>query len=227
LARLETLYRRIADALQTELPPAERLTIRIITSATSGRADLEAVDVQILSPYLSAWSDDPGASYLAGSVVGPLFDKLARHSTGFARPVGPREMWWELVLGVWQWEIAGSEPVHWTVLLREAEPFVSAVRSDELIPLSELEEITFTSEPVSDDWVPDDWTEDKAMLFGIEALTIVGYAGDAYGLHVFLELLRSLPEADSMDSWLRTALDADLETFEAGWRAWLKELVAR
>jgi len=61
----------------------------------------------------------------------------------------------------------------------------------------------------------------------IEAWTVVGYAGDAYGLHVFLELLRSLPEADSMDSWLRTALDADLETFEAGWRAWLKELVAR
>ena len=227
LVRLETLYRRIADALQTELPPAERLTIRIITSATSRRADLEAVDVQILSPYLSAWSDDPGASYLAGSVVGLLFDKLARCSTGFARPTGPREMWWELVLGIWQWEIAGSEPVHWTLVLREMEPFVSAVRSDELIPLSELEEITFTSEPVSDDWVPDDWTEDKAMLFGIEAWTVVGYAGDAYGLHVFLELLRSLPEADSMDSWLRTALDTDLETFEAGWRAWLKELVAR
>ena len=112
-------------------------------------------------------------------------------------------------------------------MLRVMEPFVSAVRSDELIPLSELEEITFTSEPVSDEWVPDDWTEDKAMLLGIEALTVVGYAGDAYGLHVFLELLRSLPEADSMDSWLTTALDADLETFEAGWRAWLKELVAR
>ena len=30
-----------------------------------------------------------------------------------------------------------------------------------------------------------------------------------------------------LESWLQTTLDVDLETFEIGWRAWLREQIAQ
>jgi len=231
LVRLESLYRQVADGFQTELPSGERLAIRIAYSQQAP-AWPDSEVVQLPSPYLSAWSGEPGASYLADHVVGPLFDMLANRSTEFARPTGPRtRWWWELVWGTWQLEISDSELGDLKLWLLKVEPFASAVRSDELIPLSELE-VTFGSEPLPDgwflsDWFPSDWTEDEAFLFYAEAWTIVGYAGKAYGSQAFPALLKSLPEADSIEAWLQMALDVDLETFEADWRAWLREQVAR
>lgn len=225
LIRLESLYRQVADGLQTELPSGERLAIRI-TYSQQAPAWPDSEVVQLPSPYLSAWSGEPDASYLADHVVGPLFDRLASHFTELARPTGARTMWWGIVWSVWQWDVTTPEPADLPGLLREVELLASAVRSDELILLSELE-VTFSSEPLPDNRLPPGWTEDKAGLFYFEAWTIVGYAGKAYGSQAFPALLKSLPEADSIEAWLQMALDVDLETFEADWRAWLREQVAR
>jgi hypothetical protein len=39
--------------------------------------------------------------------------------------------------------------------------------------------------------------------------------GDSYGQEALLSLPQTLPEVDSLESWLRPVLDVDLETIEA------------
>lgn len=229
LAHLESLYRRIADALQVELPPGERLTIQITTPATWGSVNHDTVYVQQVSPYLVGWNDEPDTSYLASAASYRLFERLARQSAEFARPTGSREMWWEMMLDIWQWLIVDPEPANWDMMFREMEPFILAVRSGELISLSELGQLTFSSEPLPDGEVPfpEGWTEDEAMLLYMEVVTVVGYAGETYGLQAYPKLLRSLSEADSLEEWLQSALDVAPETFEANWQAWLEEQIGQ
>jgi hypothetical protein len=223
LVYLESLYQYMADALQAELPPGERLTIRITPSGSSAPG-AEAVDVGIESPYLLGWWDEPGASYLASTVWYRLFERLASHATGLARPTGSRVIWWEIITGVWQSEIVGSEIYDWRLWLHGIKPFASAVAPDGLFTLSELGQVTFVSAPPAG-WT-NNWSEEVTVLFYIETATVVVYAGEIYGPQAFPALLRSLSEADSLEDWLQVALNVDLETFEAGWRVWLREAIA-
>jgi hypothetical protein len=56
-----------------------------------------------------------------------------------------------------------------------------------------------------------------------EMAAMMNYVGEVYGQEAFLSLLGSLPEADSLEDWLRLGLDVDLESFEADWQVWLEE----
>ena len=225
LIRLESFYRQIADVLQSELPPGERLLIRLTTLFAFDAAGHEAVDVSVESPYFSSWNDELGAGHFEGAVFRPLFEKLARQGPEPLKPTGPRELWWEITLGLWQLYIAELEPIHWPTLLFgvEAQPFVSEILTGELIPLSELNEMIFAPDPITDDWLPEDWTEDEAMLIYVEAITLVGYVREIGGPQAFPLLLQSLSDAESLESWLQAVVEVDLETFEANWQSWLRE----
>ena len=125
----------------------------------------------------------------------------------------------------------------------------SAVRSGELILLSEMGQVTFdpyahppaptqhwrweasleriTLQEISYD--PESVLRDGEVLewelVNQEVWSVMYYIAETYGLQPFPGLLRALPEADSLESWLQMALDVDLEAFEADWQAWLREAI--
>jgi hypothetical protein len=218
LTRLERLYREIAGVLGNELLPGVRVLIEI-TSSTWATGSLPQADIYVPSPYLSIWSGEPGASYLAESVGRVLIEKLAVEP-GLAESLsGPRNMWWTTTMGVWQYSFVETAPIDWSMLL-EMEPLASAVRSGDLLSLSELE-VVFRNEPSN--WLPEGWTERMAELAYLEAVAVLGYIGETYGFQEYATLLQTLPEAESLADWLETALGVDLETFETDWKAWLRE----
>jgi hypothetical protein len=87
-----------------------------------------------------------------------------------------------------------------------------------LLSLSELGRVTFSSEVSTYNRESDDWE-----LSYQEMAAMMNYVGEAYGQGAFVSLLRSLPEADSLEDWLRLGLDVTPESFEANWQGWLEE----
>ena len=149
LARLELIYRQFAAALHVGLPSNERLTIRIIplTTSASSPYDTDANEVTIPWPHFYAWSGDGGAGYLASSVSYKLLQRLALRSVGpsnLQALTGSRwSIWWPAILNTWQWKVVAPESTDWFRWLRETGPLASAVRSGELILLSEMGQVTF------------------------------------------------------------------------------------
>jgi hypothetical protein len=231
LVFLESLYRQIASALQTGFAPGERLVVKILPSATSFttsfRLNAQAVQVSVPSPYFwGTWGYGLDTSYLAGWVSTLLFEKLATRTIGLPEdsPVLSANygIWWYIALNAWQSQIVGPGfQYEWDNGLRNAYPLSAAIRSGKLLTLTDLGHLGFSF------YAPPDWSQDKWNLAYQEAAVFTGYLAEIYGPQAFPELLRSLPEADSMDSWLWLALDVDLATFEADWRAWLREKAAQ
>jgi hypothetical protein len=220
LVYLESLYRQMADALQTDFPPGERMVIKILSSTTSPGFDAEAVSLPV--PYLEAWSYDLGRDHLATYVSWPLFRKLALLALGWSEKAPSySELWGYIVFEAWQSQVLGPGfQYDWEHQFREVYPWAAASRSGELLTLTELGQILFESSSAVH------WPTDRWNLAYQEARVVLGYMTQTWGVQVFPKLLRALPEADSMDSWLRLALGVDLETFEAGWQAWLREQAA-
>lgn len=222
LGLLEGLYQQIAAALESELPPGERVLIET-TDSRWGSTLLTDADAYASSPYLLYWSGEPGASYLAEYVSRALIEKLAIGPDLSDVLAGPRGLWWTATLGVWQHSFTQVSPIDWSMLL-EIEPLTMAVRSNELLSLVELE-VMFENEMGY--WLPEGWTETTAELAYLEAVTIVGYIGETYDSQAYVTLLQTLPQAESLENWLETALEVDVETFEAEWKAWLLEQIDR
>jgi hypothetical protein len=219
LVHLELLYRQVADALQTDFPPGERMVIKILSSTTSSDLDPEAVSVPV--PYLEAWSYDSGQDYLATRASRPLFWRLALPILGWKETASYNELWWYLFFEPWQSQVLGPGfQYDWEHQFRQAYPWAAAIRSGELPTLTELSQMMFESSSA------DNWSADRWILAYQEFRVVLGYVAQTFGAEAFPKLLRALPEADSMDSWLRLALGVDLETFEAGWQAWLLEQTA-
>jgi hypothetical protein len=165
-------------------------------------------------------------NYFAGSVSPSLLRGLllrAAEVTDVQALAWPRDVWLEGIVGAWMWQqdIFGSQTAGGTLWFLVDEPLASAAGSGELLPLSELERVSFGS------LAPPNWSQNNWDLFYQEVFAVMHYVGEAYGDQAFLSLSRSLPEAESLGSWLQLALDVDLETFEAGWQAWLREQVGR
>jgi len=234
LVGLESFYRQVAGALRTGLSPGERLTVRVVPTTTllSTQTLLGEPEVSVPSPYFSGWSDEQGQRYLVGWVTQPLLARLAYRAAGVTTASSggePRDVWLHSVLGAWQWDIVMSGMDDAPPWFRTAEPLASAVKAEKLLSLSEMERMTFGSGPGAGEPAADDWN-----LLYQEAFTVMHYAGEAYGQQMFLSLVQSLSQADSLEGWLRLALqpvadgearDVDLQLFETGWRAWLRELV--
>jgi len=223
LARLETLYRQIADALPSQLSPGERLTIRIVPSA-SGNYESATQEIQVLSPYLSGWGGDWDVNYLTGQVSPSLLRELLLRAAGVrdvSAPDWPREIWLQGIISAWTWrhDISPLDAGDETPRFLTTEILASAARSDKLLPLSEMEQMSFGSSPP-------DWLQHKWDLFYQQVYAIMHYVGEVYGDQVLLSLAHSLPDAGSLASWLQTATRVDVGTFEEGWRAWLSEQVA-
>lgn len=224
LARLESLYRQIADAVQTQLPPGERLIIRITsgTSVSPARSHPGENEIRVSSPYFTGWWDDWGAEYLMGGVSQLLLARLAFQAAGIEELSAfdtPRQMWSDMILSVWRWKIVSSDTaqvVPWYGAM--PEPLMSAIKANKLLSLSELGRVTFSSEVSTYNRESDDWE-----LSYQEMAAMMNYVGEAYGQGAFVSLLRSLPEADSLEDWLRLGLDVTPESFEANWQGWLEE----
>jgi hypothetical protein len=182
LADLESLYRQMADAIGTELPPGERLTIRITSDFSSPSFSLSPgeFEARLPSPYLSGWSAEGGGDYLASLVTHWLLARLAFRAAGVEDRLavdGRQAIWWHVIVSVWQWQILGYDmgrvvPGYG----RQPEPLTSALQADKLLSISELGRMTFGPEPFVDGWASDDWE-----LLLQEMAALVHYAGKTHG----------------------------------------------
>ncbi len=157
-----------------------------------------------------------------GGVSQLLLARLAFQAVGIEEPPAfgtPRQMWSDMILSVWRWKIVSpdsAQVVPWYDAI--PEPLMSAIKANELLSLSELGRVTFGSEATAYNREGDDWE-----LSYQEMAAMMNYVGEAYGQRAFLSLLGSLPEADSLEDWLRLGLDVAPESFEADWQGWLEE----
>ncbi len=223
LVRLEALYQRLTDALQTELLPGQRLIIRLSPSTTSVRLDPDLTAFRVPSPYFGAWWYGWDENYLVGWVSFPLFEKLALEAAGvpgswpshvnYAR-------WSQAILNAWWMQVSGIEHA-WGYWFYEMEPLASAARSGKLLTLDELGQIGFDFRTTTT------LSKEKGELFYQQAAVVMGYVAETYGTEALPRLLRALVEADSLDEWLRLVLNVDQATFEAEWLVWLGEKIGQ
>jgi hypothetical protein len=122
------------------------------------------------------------------------------------------------VLNAWGREILGPDAPQVVSWAPEVELSDRATNPVGLDTLSDLAHATLGSEPASYGWATEDWYTLYQDMF-----SMMYYIGDSYGQEALLSLLQTLPEADSLESWLRPVLDVDLGTFEAEWGAWVRE----
>ncbi len=222
LARLDSFYQEVAATAGVKLPPGERLTIRIAPTATwsSLRIDASAPEWWIPSPYFIGWHENQGEDYLVNWLAPSLLARLAFHAAGMEDPSGSfpstRQIWLYSVLSAWGHEVLAEDAPQVASWVPTVEPSTLATKSKSLDAMSALGRATFGSEPASYSWATDDWYTLYQQVF-----SVMHYIGEAYGREALLALLQTLPEADSLENWLKSVLDVDLETFEAEWGAWL------
>jgi hypothetical protein len=151
--------------------------------------------------------------WLAPSLLARLAFDAAGVEDAASSLASTRQIWMYSVLNAWGREILGTDAPQVVSWAPEAEP---PARARDLDALSTLARATLGSEPASYSWAADDWYALYQEMFGVMV-----YVGETYGQEGLLSLLRTLPEAESLESWLRLALDVDLERFEADWEAWV------
>jgi hypothetical protein len=224
LARLESFYQEAAQSTGVAPSTGERLTIHIVPTATwsSLRLYPGQTEFWMLSPYFVGWHDDQGEGYLTNWLAPSLLARLAFDAAGVENPTGSlpstREIWMYGVLNAWGREILGPDAPQVVSWAPGVKLPTQAVESVELDTLSDLARATLGSEPASYGWATEDWYTLYQEMF-----SMMYYIGDSYGQEALLSLLQTLPEATSLESWLRPVLDVDLETFEAEWAAWLNK----
>jgi hypothetical protein len=225
LARLESFYQEIVEMAGVKLPPGERLTIHITAAATWSVLRLypPAAEWSIPSPYFIGWYDDQDEGYLVNWLAPSLVSRLAFYAAGMEDPSGSfpstHQLWMYSVLSAWNRMILGLDApqiVSWAPTVELSA--LAAAKAKGFDVFSALARATFGSEPASYSWATDDWYFLYQQVF-----SVMDYIGDAYGQEALLLLLKTLPEADSLEGWLGSVLDVDLETLEADWRAWLDE----
>jgi len=225
LAHLESSYQEIVEMAGVKLPAGERLTIHVTAAATwsSLRLYPSSAEWSIPSPYFIGWYDDQGDGYLVNWLAPSLVSRLAFYAAGVEDPSGSfpstRQLWMYSVLSAWGRMILGPDAPQGVLWAPTVEPSaLAAAKAKGLDAFSALARATFGSEPASYSWATDDWYSLYQQVF-----SVMDYIGDAYGQEALLSLLKTLPEADSLEGWLGSVLDVDLETLEADWVAWLDE----
>lgn len=223
LVRLESLYRQLADALQTGLPPDQQLVIKLLPLTTSVSLDPDMAALKVPSPYFGGWWYGWDENYLAGWVSFSLFEKLAFDTAGVPGSWLSHVnygRWSQAILNAWWVQVSGIEYA-WGYWFYETEPLASAARLGELLTLDELGQIGFDFRTTTT------LSKEKGELFYQQAAAVMGYVAETFGDEALPRLLRALAEANSLDEWLRLALNVDQATFEAQWLAWLGEQIGQ
>lgn len=224
LLRLEAFYQKIAQTAAVDLAPEERLTIHIVASATWSSLWLypDVTEWSIPSPYFIGWHAEQGQGYLVNWLAPSLLARLAFSAAGMEHPAGvfpsTRQLWMVSLLSAWGQAILGPDAPQVVSWAPPVDLDFLATQPKSLDSLSALGRATFGSEPASYAWAADDWD-----LLYQQVFSVMHYIGEAYGREALLSLLQSLPEAESLESWLGLVLNVDLKTLEAGWGTWLEQ----
>ena len=212
--RLETRYRQISRDLQTSLPEGERLTIRLTTPDQTVHTPGNSI-LQLTSPFFTDLSSQhEGAAESQGFSF--IFKRLAIQKAGGSHFVsGSRAIWFGAIAD-WYHAFAKDHLDSWTNFLW-SQTLRSAVETGALVPLTDLWQGT------SDRSSPDQAQLNLTELRHGQAWTAFHYLMETRGPDALPALVEALGQADSTASWLRQALDVEMETFEADWQAWLRQ----
>lgn len=245
LAQLESYLEAASRDLQMSLPEDWHLTVQLVVTDSVGYVADPSV-VKVTSPWVTGLADGGGWSLEERVGILQRLALLRTGNSGFVFPSASSYVW---VRAVANWHRAYAED-HLDHFARAwAFALHTAVEAGGLIPLKSLtddlsvrlsefatvgnvsEEGRVPVRMVSEIDVSGESSREVAglvqnLILG-EAESVIHYVMEVYGPEMLPAVIDALDEASFSSRWLELALDVDLETFEADWRAWLSEQVRR